>query len=170
MSRQAVLLSFGKYPSSHAHWKLESRQAAWASALTKIWWLVLLVSQGCFCFCHGEVLRPLVSKPHACVQWCYQEAKKRTLPRYLLIRIWYDTFNVCHNINCTQEKHSLHSRWNLISTSTEFTWPRRQTLTNRCDVKYIFSRSHNLLQQFIRPQSFPNYTDRVAALWWVPYV
>ena len=39
-----------------------------------------------------------------------------------------------------QGKRSLHSRWNVISTFAEVIWPRRQTLTNGCDVKYVFMR------------------------------
>ena len=31
----------------------------------------------------------------------------------------------CHSINCAQAQQSLHSRWNFISTFTEFTWPWR---------------------------------------------
>ena len=47
---------------------------------------------------------------------------------------------ICRNLNCAQEKQSLHSRWNFFSTITEFTWPWRWTLTTGSDVKCVFQR------------------------------
>ena len=44
-----------------------------------------------------------------------------------------------HTVSCAQEKQILHSRWNVISTFTEFIWPWRRTLPNWSDVKYVFS-------------------------------
>ena len=59
-----------------------------------------------------------------------------------LALILTDTLTQCirRNNNFARGKQSLHSRWNFISTFTEFTWPWRQKLTNGSDVKYVFSR------------------------------
>ena len=44
---------------------------------------------------------------------------------------------ICRNLNCAQEKRSLHSRRYFTSTFTEFAWPWRGTLNNGSDVRNI---------------------------------
>ena len=59
---------------------------------------------------------------------------------FINVTTWPRYQCICRNINRAQGKQSLHSRWNFISTFTEFIWPSQWMLTNWSDDKNVFQR------------------------------
>ena len=87
---------------------------------------------------------------------CFDSSYSRSLnvKTQYLASILSDKFDkyICRSISCTLGKWSLHSKWNVVSTFTEFTRPWRRTLTNGSDVKDAFPLTNGSDVKYVFPQ------------------
>ena len=85
----------------------------------------------------------------------------------ILSTYWYRKFvkYIFHNINSAQRKEL---PLDFISTSTEFTWPWRRTLTNGIDSSNIYSHGAGLVGRVTAPLGRPPMTTWLTYSW--PYI